>query len=74
MRFISLVWLVLGLYIGAHFTMCFKSYGLFLKYEILVQVWNIMYYIDSILYRQVRDVGYWVMPNPFMRNEHDSST
>jgi len=39
----SPIWPVLGLFIGALFIVCFKSHGLFVKYEILVQVGNIMY-------------------------------
>jgi hypothetical protein len=38
MRLMSPIWPVLGLYIGAPFTMCFRSHGSFVKYEILVQV------------------------------------
>ena len=46
----SPIWLVLGLFIGAPFIVCFRSYGTFVKYGILMQVQNIMYYIDSILH------------------------
>jgi hypothetical protein len=38
MRLMSHIWPVLGLYIEAPFTVCFRSYNLFIKYEILVQV------------------------------------
>jgi len=38
MRLMSPIWPVLGLYIGAPFTVCFRSHSPFVKYEILVQV------------------------------------
>jgi len=38
MRLMSPIWPELGLYIGARFTVCFRSHGPFVKYEILVQV------------------------------------
>jgi hypothetical protein len=38
----SPIWHVLGLYIGAPVTMCFRSHGPFVKYEILVLKYNVL--------------------------------
>ena len=69
----SPIWQVLVLYIGAPFTLCFRSHSPFVKYEILVQVWNIMYYIASVIHVLVRDVDYCVNLCPHMKDEPSPS-
>jgi hypothetical protein len=38
MRLMSSIWPILSLYVGAPFTVCVKSHGLFIKYENFIRV------------------------------------